>query len=137
MGVFCRNSFQILLILRISHRSLTVLQNILILLLENIGINSIFRISCFVILFVFCHFINKEEGKYLDAFMEQFLFSFQMRVNRLSNLNSSDLFFIDLTHNISGIEFDSIQEFYGIVPSVNSGYHVSFLVLFHLTGMII
>ena len=70
MGVFCRNCIQIFSVFRISYRALTVLQNILILLLENIGINSIFRISCPVVLFVFRNFINKEEGKHLNTLME-------------------------------------------------------------------
>ena len=60
-----------------------------------------------------------------------------MRKNGLPNLNSSKLFFTYFTNYITGINLNTIDEFYRIITTINSGNHKALLIFFHLTGIII
>lgn len=56
-----------------------LIQNRKILLLKNFAVLAQQLVSFFIVLAVFCHFVNEKQGKRLDAQFEKFLLFFKVR----------------------------------------------------------
>lgn len=69
--------------------------------------------------------------------MEKLTLPLQVRKNRFADLNASELVFADLTDHISGKDFDTVQELYGVVASVDRLDHKADLVLVKIAGIVI
>ena len=69
--------------------------------------------------------------------MEKLTLPLQVRKNRFADLNTSELVFADLTDHISGKDFDTVQELYGVVASVDSLDNKSDLVLVQIAGVVV
>ena len=67
--------------------------------------------------------------------MEKLTLPLQVRQNRFADLNASELVFADLTDHISGKDFDTVQELYGVVASVDRLDHKAFLILVELARL--
>ena len=83
------NRLQILYVVILADTDLQMSDNVVILLYKHLRIDTVCRLSGFIIDAIFCHFIDEEQGQHLDALIEQLAFSLNMRQNRLSDLNAS------------------------------------------------
>ena len=86
---------------------------------------------------ILCNLINKEQGKNLYAFVEQFSFSLDVRKDSLANLDTAKLVFADLTDNITCINLDAVDEFHGVITTVNGLNNETVLVFIQITGIIV
>ena len=71
MGVMGRNRIQIPNIILVSDFSLHGTENIAVLFLKYIGINTIGRMSRLVVLLVLCNLVNEKQRQNFDALMEK------------------------------------------------------------------
>ena len=137
MGLISWNRLQIFQILILSvtstYAKLHILDNILIFFLKHICIDTIHRLSGIIILLILGNLIDKEQRQNFDTLIKQLTFSLNMGKNRLSDLDTAQLVLADLADDISGINLDTVDKFYRIIPSVNSGYHKTLFVFLHMT----
>ena len=91
--------------------------------------------SSLVVLLVLCNLVDEEQRQNLDALMEKLTLPLQVRKNRFADLNASELVFADLADHISGKDFDTVQELYGVVASVDRLDHKAFLILVELARL--
>ena len=129
------NCIQVFHIVRIQESAILV-QYGNILLLKNPSIFSEQLVAIFVILAVFRHFINEEQGQRFDSQLEQFLLLLKMRNNRLTDLYPPHIHFRYITGYIA------LAQLVAVCKGYNSGKRVNFrdnepFILLHFTGDII
>ena len=90
-----------------------------------------------VVLFVFFNPVDEEQRQNFDALMEKLTLPLQVRKNRFADLNAAKLVFADLTDHISGKDFDTVQELYGVVASVDRFHYKADFVLVQIAGIVI
>ena len=83
------------------------------------------------------HLINEEQAKHFDTLMKQLPFAFDMGKNCLTDLQAAQLLFANLADDVSGINLDPVQEFYGIIPPVDGFHHKADLVLIQIPGVVV
>ena len=135
MGIMGRNRVQIPYVVFISNFPLHGTEDVVVLFLKHIGIDAVKRMSSLVVLLVFCNLVDEEQRQNFDALMEKLTLPLQVRKNRFADLNASELVFADLTDHISGKDFDTVQELYGVVASVDRLDHKAFLILVELARL--
>ena len=89
------------------------------------------------VLLVLRNLVNKEQGQDFDALMEKLTLPLQVGKNRFADLNAAKLVFADLADHISRKDFDTVQELYGVITSVDSLDHKADLVLIQIAGIVI
>ena len=137
MSFFCWNFRKIFYIFIFPHSYLKMLYHISIFFFKHIRIRTIHRLTSCIILFVFGNLINEKQRKNFDTLVEQFSFSPYMRKDCFSNLNTTKLIFAYLTNNITSIKLNTINKFYRIITSINSGNNKTLFIFFHLSRIII
>ena len=60
-----------------------------------------------------------------------------MRKNRFADLNAAKLVFADPADHITGKDFDTVQELYGVVASIDRFHHKADFVLIQIAGIVI
>lgn len=60
-----------------------------------------------------------------------------MGKNRFSNLNAAKLVFADLADDVTGKDFDAVQELHGVIASVDGLDHKADFVLVQIAGIVI
>ena len=113
-----------------------LIQNRKILLLENFSVLTQKFIAFLIVLAIFCHLINEEQRKRLDAHFETFLLFFKVRFDGFTDLHPAHIIFGHVTCHIVNMQSFPIRK------SQNAGKWINFrndkpFVLFHLVGEII
>ena len=67
--------------------------------------------------------------------MEKLPLPFQVGQNRFPDLDAAKLVLADLADHVSGKDFDTVQELYGVVASVDRLDHKAFLILVELARL--
>ena len=92
------------------------------------GVNAFF--IGFLIIFIFCHFINKKQGKDFYSLIKQLSFPFQMAFYGFTNLNPPDLVFIGFrAQNFADFNLNSVRKLHkiGSSPAINTANGISFV----------
>ena len=137
VSLLSRNGLQILHVVILTDANLQTSNDIIILFHKHLSINTVSRLSGFIINTIFCHFVNEKQGENLDTLIEQLPFSLYMGQNRLPDLNTAQLILADLANHIPGIDLDAIQKFHRIIASVDMGHHKTLFILLHIAGIIV
>ena len=129
------DSIQILHVVSIQEVAILV-QNRDVLLLEDSTIFTELFIPIFIILAVFRHFINEEQGQRFDSQLEQLLLLLEMGNDRLTDLHPAHIHFRYITSYIT------LAQLVAVCKGDNSGKGVNFrdhktFILLHFTGDII
>ena len=135
MGIMGGNNLQITNVIIVTGSQLHRAYDVVVLFLKHIGVDAVERMPVLVILFVFFNPVDEEQRQNFDALMEKLTLPLQVRQNRFADLNASELVFADLTDHISGKDFDTVQELYGVVASVDRLDHKAFLILVELARL--
>ena len=137
MGVMGGNRVQITNVIIVTGSQLHRAYDVVVFFLKHIRIDAVERMSGLVVLLVLCNLVDEEQRQNFDALMEKLTLPLQVRKNRFADLNASELVFADLTDHISGKDFDTVQELYGVVASVDRLDHKADLVLVKIAGIVI
>ena len=119
VGLCGRDGLQVPEILVIANGKLHSSYDIRIFLLKHSGIFAIDRLACRIIFPVVCYFIDKEQGKHLNAFVKQLALPLDVGENRLPNLNAPQLVLVHGSNNIPGKNLDAVQKLHRVVPTVD------------------
>ena len=90
-----------------------------------------------VVLPVFCHLINKEQGENLYASGKKLAFPLNMGENCLPDLDAPDLLLADIAGHISRVDFQAVEKLQGVVPSVDLFHHKPVLVFVQQAGVFV
>ena len=113
-----------------------LIQNRKILLLKNLAVLAQQLVSVFIVLAVFCHFVNEKQGKRLDAQFEKFLLFFKVRKDRFMDLHPAHIIFGNVTGNITFADGIAVRKSHNTRDRVDFRHHEA-LVLLHFPGFII
>jgi hypothetical protein len=87
-------------------------------LLSRVGVAAILR-----------HLVDEEQGKHLDALMEQRLFFVEVRLDRLANLDAPQGRFVHVARCFTGLEHNAIGEADRVVDGVDVRHDESAILL--------
>ena len=113
-----------------------LIQNRKILLLKNLAVLAQQLVSVFIVLAVFCHFVDEEQRKCLDAQFEKFLLFFKVRKDCFMNLYPAHIVFGNVAGNITFADGVSVRKGHNARDRVDFRHHEA-LVLLHFPGFII
>ena len=111
------------------------LANGFIFFFEHSGVNAHFIRS--VIITILLDLVNEEQRKHLDALAEKRPLAFEMRNNRLANLNAAQLFFVHHTHAVAGINLLAVRESHRRIIAVHVGNSIAVLVFFETARLFV
>ena len=137
MGIVCRNCLQVADVIILAQRKLHLADNILVLLLKHLCINTVVRLACGIVALVLVHFIYKEQAQHFNALVEQLTFPLKMRKDRFPNLDAAQLVLVHLADHISGKQSDTIQKFNVIITAINLFHHIAILIFVQIAGVVI
>ena len=107
-----------------------LIQNRKILLLKNLAVLAQQLVSVFIVLAVFCHFVDEEQRKCLDAQFEKFLLFFKVRKDRFMDLHPAHIVFGNVAGNITFADGVSVRKGHNARDRVDFRHHEA-LVLLH------
>ena len=137
VGIGSGNRVQIGAVLPIvKERALQGLHHILIFLLKHIRKDAVIGLPRGVILLVVRHFVDKEQAQHLDALVEELALPLDMTQDCLTDLQTAQLLLTDLANHIPCKDLLPVQEFHGIVASVDGLDHIADLVLIQSVGVV-
>ena len=113
-----------------------LIQNRKILLLKNLAVLAQQLVSVFIVLAVFCHFVDEEQRKRLDAQFEKFLLFFKVRKDRFMDLHPAHIIFGNVTGNIAFADGIAVRKGHNARDRVDFR-HYEALVLLHFPGDVI
>ena len=137
VGVMRGDGVQIFYVLFISELELHIADNVVVLLLEHIGVNAVVGTPFTVIPPVFRHLVNEKQAQHLDALAEEPAFPLDVREDRLADLNAAELLLADFPDDVAGIDLDAVQELHRVVPSVDELDDKAVLILIQPAGIVI
>ena len=135
MHIMYIGGIQIGSILRLKNRTIFVHYSH-VFLLKNLAILAQKLIAVFIVLTVFSHFVNEEQGKGLDTHFEQLLFFFKVGNDRLPNLHPAHIILRDIAGYITFADGIAIGKCHNASDRVNFRNDKA-LILLHLAGDIV
>ena len=137
VGIMGGNCVQIADVVLIADLPLHGAENVVVLFLEHIRIDAVERMPNLIILLVLRNLVDEEQGQDFDTLMEKLSFPLKMGKNRFSNLNAAKLVFADLADDVTGKDFDAVQELHGVIASIDGLDHKADFVLVQIAGIVI
>ena len=113
-----------------------LIQNRKILLLKNLAVLTQQFVSVFIVLAVFCHFVDEEQRKSLDAQFEKFLLFFKVRKDRFMDLHPAHIIFGNIAGDIAFADGITVRKGHNTRNRVDFR-HYEALVLLHFPGDVI
>ena len=123
------SGFEVFLIRRVKHCNVLV-QNSKIFLLKHHAVFAKHLVAVFIVLAVFCYFVDEEQGQALDAHIKELFLLFKVGEDGFSDLNAAHILFGHIAHHITGFDDFAVGEGHGATQRVNFGDGVA-LVLLH------
>ena len=104
-----------------------------IFFLKHLSVLRIYFVSIFIILSIIFYLINEEKRQAFDSLFEELLLFFEVRTDRFSNLNSTNILLTHISQDFTSMDFYSIRKGNQSLNRVNL-IDVIALILLHFLG---
>ena len=130
VGISNFNITQILLIRCVKYCQIFV-ENSGVFFLENPPVFAELLVAVLIILAVLGHLVNEEQRQGFDAHFKQFFFLLKVRLNGLSDLDTTHILLNNITDNLALVDNSAACECHSAAKRLYVGDNIAVLVLLH------
>ena len=117
---------QILLIRRIKQCNVLI-QNGNILLFKHHAVFAKYLVAIFIVLAIFCHLVNEEQGQALDAHVKELLLFLEVGKDGLANLNAANILFGHIAYYVTGFDDYAVGKSHSATQRIDFGNGIAFV----------
>ena len=138
MNLLSLKSSEISYVFRIiAELQLQGIHNVIILLLEHLGINALGSTATFQIDTIIIHMIDEEQRQALDAHLKQFALFLDMRKDGFTNLMATHIDLIHPTYHLTFMQHGAIQQTDSAVVSIDTFHTIAISVFLQAARLLI
>ena len=135
VGISDFDATEILLIRSIKEGQIFV-ENSVVFFLKDTTILSEQFFAVLAILTILCNLVDEEQRQSFDTHFKELFFFLKVRLNSLSDLDSSHILLDHITDNLALTDYDAVGKGNCSTDRLNIGDNVTVLVLLHLIGLV-